>query len=156
MRSCSRPDLRPCAERLAALFEVIEQESADATAEDLKVSIGLAASLGAVFQARYVAAVSSAPASSALLSRYLDPKAAAAFLGISRSTLLRLVKVKALCPSHPTEGTVRFDREALERFMAERLAKGSLPGKRHSGGRPRKRRPRRSAVSPLLSASPAV
>jgi hypothetical protein len=42
-----------------------------------------------------------------LQARYLLPKA---YLGVSRSTLLRLADAGRLHSSRPTEGTVRFDR----------------------------------------------
>jgi excisionase family DNA binding protein len=128
MRSCSSPDLRTKSERIGALFEQLERETTAATAEELNASIGRAASLSAVFHARYMAAVSQTAAAPSL-PRYLDPKAAAAFLGISRSTLLRLARAETLRSIHPTEGTVRFDRLELEAFMECRASQPSIQAK---------------------------
>jgi excisionase family DNA binding protein len=58
----------------------------------------------------------SSPASE--VPRYLDAAAAAAYLGVSRSTLRRLILAKKVPAIHPSEGVVRFDREQLDRFMA--------------------------------------
>lgn len=122
MRSYSQPDLRSHEQVMGDLFDELERASEKATPAELKASIGRTATLGAVLQARFLATASPTPGAGDVLPRFLAPKDAAVFLGISRSTLLRLVDSGKLRPSHPTEGSVRFDRRELEELMAKATA----------------------------------
>jgi excisionase family DNA binding protein len=100
-----------------ALFEHLEQLAPTLTADAALGAIARTARVDAVLRARH-AALAAPPAASASLPRYLGAKDAAAFLVVSRSTLLRLVKGGKVRESRPSKGVVRFDREELERFMA--------------------------------------
>lgn len=109
-------------DRLAALFQDLEVVAADLTAGKLLDAIGRTARLDAVLRARYAALEASVPAPAPAPlpdePRYLDAVAAGAYLGVSRSTVLRLVAAKKLIQVQASAGVVRFDKVDLDSFMA--------------------------------------
>lgn len=51
-------------------------------------------------------------------TRYIGIAAAAAYLGLSKSTLYKLAApARAAIPTYKVGGSVRFDREELDRWM---------------------------------------
>src|SRR5437773_1979455 len=100
MRSFPRPASAAALDRLVALFELGEAMAGELSAGEALDALGRAARLEAVLHARYATlAVSPAAPPPAPLSdtpRYLDAAAASAYLGVSKSTVLRLAKAGAL------------------------------------------------------------
>ena len=105
-------------DRVAGLFAELAAIAPALTAAEALEAIGRTAQLDALLRSRLAALHSAPPAASADARRYLDTAAAADYLGVSRSTVIRLRRSGALPGSRPSEGVIRFDREALDRFMA--------------------------------------
>lgn len=120
MRSSLKTVSAATLDRLAALFEQAEALAGELSAAEGLDAIGRAARLEAVLRARYAALTApSTPLPQALpeLPRYLDAAAAADYLGVSKSTVLRLAKAGLLRALRPSENIVRFDCQNLDRFM---------------------------------------
>lgn len=108
--------------RALDLFEALEASASGLGAVELLDALGQAARLKAVLVARYTALAASPvaplPSASEGAARYLDAMAAAKYLGVSKSTVVRLAKAGTLPSCHPSSGTVRFDRYVLDAYMA--------------------------------------
>jgi excisionase family DNA binding protein len=106
-------------DRLAELMAEIEGMAAGLTGPEVLDLIGRTGRLAAILQAHY-AVLSAAPSPTAAGSDsppYFDAAQAASYLGVSRSTVLRLEKAGKLPSCRPSEGTVRFDRRLLVDYM---------------------------------------
>lgn len=66
-----------------------------------------------------------------MFARWLSPEDAAAYLFVSRATVDRLVGEGRLNASRPTSGSVRLDREELDRYMTTVARR--IKGKRGRG-----------------------
>ena len=107
-------DLRAAGVQIAAALASIEALAV--TPEARIAAIRGAAGLAAVLSARAAADCAPLVPTAGETARYLPPRAAAAFLGLSRSTVARLVTSGALTPSYV--GTAaRFSIADLETFM---------------------------------------
>jgi DNA binding domain, excisionase family len=115
-------------DRLLTLLEQVEAVAGDLSADVLLDVIGRTARLETVLRSRY--AVLMGPAHETPMPssgpRYLDVAAAADYLSVSKSTVLRLAKTGTLHSCRP-KGTVRegvrllrFDRQDLDDYMKER------------------------------------
>lgn len=105
--------------RLAAILGEVEGLAGELSAAELLEGIGRCARLDATLRARLGAL--EAPAANPEAPdgpRYLDAGAAAAYLSVSKSTVVRLVKVGKLTPRHVSKGAPRFDRADLDAYMA--------------------------------------
>lgn len=124
---------------LSRILDRAESLASELPAGKILDAIGRTARLDAVLRARYSALLAPTPPVQAQsdpeAARYLDAVRTAAYLGVSKSTVVRLTKAGAIpCirPSPPTEGAlpakgaVRYDRQALDAFMEGRK-KGHLP-----------------------------
>ncbi len=123
----SRPTAVPPgrADGLLALLEQAEASADALTSGELLEAIGRTARLEAVLRARYAALAASASTSPAAAPlpeapRYLDAATAAGYLGVSKSTVLRLAKAGVLPVRRPSEGIIRFGREDLDTYMGTR------------------------------------
>jgi excisionase family DNA binding protein len=118
-----------------ALFEQLEAGAGELSAGEVLEAVGRSARLEAMLRARYAALAASAavplPTPPAEANRYLGAAAAATYLGISKATVVRLVKAGTLPVCRPSEGTVRFDRADLDAHMAGH-ASPAPPGRRRA------------------------
>jgi excisionase family DNA binding protein len=112
--------------RLDDIFTRLEAVAGSLSAEELLDAIGRTARVDAVLRARHgalEAATTAAPsAPPADAPRYLDAVAAASYLGVSKSTVVRLAKGGSLHPLRPSEGVVRFDRVELDAYISGKKA----------------------------------
>jgi excisionase family DNA binding protein len=114
--------------RLLTLLAEAERSASDVAEDEVLPAIGRTVELETVLRARYAALVAS-PASIPAVPeapRYLDTDGAATYLGISRSTVVRLAQAGTLLSLRPSPGTVRFDRIDLDAYMARRRG-GAAP-----------------------------
>jgi excisionase family DNA binding protein len=110
------------------LLDRAESLASELPAGKILDAIGRTARLDAVLRARLsaVRTPGAAPAQpDPEAGRYMNVADAARYLAVSRSTILRLTKVKILPCSRPSEGVVRYDRCALDAFMTARKTYGS-------------------------------
>jgi excisionase family DNA binding protein len=110
----------PCRFLEQAETSLTVELSADETLD----AIGRTARLDAVLRARYAALLAPTPSepteADSETVRYLDAAQTASYLGISRSTVVRLTKAGTLPCIRPTDGSVRYDRQDLDSFMTAR------------------------------------
>ena len=122
MRSFPRLASAAVLDRLAALFERAEAVSGELSPDGALDALGRAARLEALFRSRYAALASPAVVSSPTAlpegPRYLNAAAAGEYLGVSKSTMLRLAKAGTIRACRPSKGIVRFDRADLDAYMA--------------------------------------
>ena len=102
-------------------------ERAEALAEglsagDLLGAISRTARLDAVLRTRYGALEGRSAAPPPIVPpdgpRYLDATQAGQYLGVSKSTVVRLASAGKLRALRPSQGVVRFDRRELDAYMA--------------------------------------
>jgi excisionase family DNA binding protein len=112
---------------LLTLLAEAERSAADVAEDEVLVAIGRTAQLETILRARYSALVASPAHIPAApdAPRYLDADGAATYLGISRSTVVRLAQAGTLPSARPSPGTVRFDRQDLDAYMAR--SRGTRP-----------------------------
>jgi excisionase family DNA binding protein len=109
---------------VSLLLERAECLAAGLSAGKILDAIGRTARLDAVLRARHAALLASTrpeplqPAPE--INRYLDAAKTARYLNVSRSTVARLTKAGALPCIHPSDGSVRYDRQDLDSFMNAR------------------------------------
>jgi excisionase family DNA binding protein len=119
MRSRLAAVSRGRTDRLADLIAEVEGMAEGLSVAEVLDVIGRTGRLDAILRARYSALATAPPLTAADPDspRYLDAAQAAGYLGVSRSTVLRLEKAGALPCCRPSEGVVRFDRADLDSFM---------------------------------------
>jgi excisionase family DNA binding protein len=123
--------------RLVQALEEVEAEASGLSSAEALELLGRSSRLDAALRGRYLALTVQVQAAASASSgepatngpRYLDPAEASAFLGVSKSTILRLEKAGRLTSCRPSDGVVRFDREELEEFMT-RSGDGSIPAQK--------------------------
>lgn len=120
MRSRSAAVSRARTDRLADLMAELEGLADGLTGAEVLDAIGRTGRLDAILRTRFLTLAAPSPltATAPDSPRYLDAAQAAGYLGVSRSTVLRLAKAGTLPCCRPSEGVVRFDRAELDRFMA--------------------------------------
>lgn len=103
--------------RISTLLEEIELSVSDLAEQDLLDAIGRTARVSAILRARYAVLSPGPPPPASNTPRYLDAAGAAEYLGLSRSTVVRLASSGKLMCCRPSQGTVRFDRIDLDAYM---------------------------------------
>lgn len=105
------------------LLDRAESMAAELPAAKILDAIGHTARLDAVLRARYFALLAPSPPVQTQPdpgegARYLDTARTARYLGVSRSTVVRLTRAGTLPSIHASLGTVRYDRQDLDALMA--------------------------------------
>jgi excisionase family DNA binding protein len=120
MRSRLRSVPQGRVDRVAGLLAELAAIAPTLTVAEALDAIGRTAQLDAVLRSRLATLAAAPPPAPADARRYLDTADAADYLGVSRSTVIRLQRSGAIETCRPVESIVRFDRDALDRFMAGR------------------------------------
>lgn len=90
-------------------------------------AIARTARLDALLRARYSTLLASSRPETVQpdpeVSRYLDTPKTARYLGVSRSTVVRLTKAGTLPCTRPSDAVVRYDRQDLDGYMERRKSR---------------------------------
>jgi excisionase family DNA binding protein len=117
MRSSLRGLSRERGTGISTLLEELELRVHELSEQDLLEAIGRTARVDAILRARYTLLMPAPPSPPPTIPRYLDAAEAAEYLGVSRSTVVRLAISGKLVCCRPSKGTVRFDRRDLDAYM---------------------------------------
>lgn len=127
--------------RILALLDEVASAAAELSAGEALAAVERAARVEAILRGRYVALAAAAVAphgpsdpQEPCSPRFLDAGAAAAYIGVSKSTLLRRAKAGKIPIRRPSPGTVRFDREDLDAYMNNWQSGGQAPTLMGEGG----------------------